>query len=826
MTTDPAQAGDAPARDAPARDTPATGDDGDPPCRGGRVSDTQLIHGGVDRTRYNEVSEAIHLTSAYVYPSAEAAEAATQRDGADLVYSRFRNPTVIAFEERLRRIEGAEACQATASGMAAVTAVLLSCLSSGDRIIMPHAVFGACNWMCAHLLPRFGVTVERVEGTDPGAWAAALATPAKLVFLETPANPTLELIDLSEVAALTRRAGALLVVDNALASPLCQKPLALGADVVVYSTTKHIDGEGRCLGGAILGREAFIRDTVQPFVRSTGPTLSPFNAWVMLKGMETLGLRVRHAAASAASLATSLEGHAKVDRVLYPALPSHPQYQLARRQMTGGGTLLAVEVAGGRAGAFRFLNALQLVLRVNNLGDTRTLATHPSTTTHSKLTAAEKRAAGVTEGLVRISVGLEEVDDLLGDIRMPSPPREAGVAGPGALRAGDATRIAHAGQRPQDYHGAVNVPVYHASSIGFPTVAAYEAAEAKRFECVFYGRYGSPTSFALEEAVAELEGGYRAIAVPSGVAAISLSLLALAGPGDHLLVADCAYGPTRSFCEGKLRELGVETTWFDPALGAGIAALIRPNTRAVFLESPGSGTFEIQDVPAIAGAAAGPGVPVLIDNTWATPCFFKPFEKGVAVSIHSATKYIGGHSDLMMGLIVTDRAHYERIRRTTAHFGQCVGPDDCYLALRGLRSLAARLAMHQAHALRVASWLQTREEVAAVLYPALPAAPGHDLWRRDFLGASSLFAIELARQVPQAAAYRFIEALRHFCLGASWGGYESMVMPVQAERACSSWKDRGPLVRLHVGLEDPDDLIADLAQGLDILKMKGALNSE
>lgn len=408
MTTQPTR-----ARPAAA---PASAED-EPFCRPDGVSDTLLVHGARERTPYKEVSEAIFLTSGYVYDSAEAAEAAGQALGPDMIYTRFRNPTTQAFEQRLLRIEGAEACQATASGMAAVTAMLLCQLSAGDRIVVPYAVFGACHWICTNLLPRFGIEVVRVDGSDLTAWAEALEKPTKLVFLETPANPTLEIIDLPTVAALARGAGAAVAVDNAFASPLCQKPLTLGADIVVYSTTKHIDGQGRCLGGAILGRKSFIDEVVSPFARATGPTMSPFNAWVMLKGLETLGLRVRHSVRTAALVAAELEGHPKLERVLYPGLPSHPQHALAKRQMASGGTLLSLEVAGGKAGAFRFLNALELVLRVNNLGDSRSLATHAGTTTHSKLTEEEKAAARISPGLVRLSVGLEEPEDLLTDLQ-------------------------------------------------------------------------------------------------------------------------------------------------------------------------------------------------------------------------------------------------------------------------------------------------------------------------------------------------------------------------------------------------------------------------
>lgn len=389
---------------------------------------------------------------------------------------------------------------------------------------------------------------------------------------------------------------------------------------------------------------------------------------------------------------------------------------------------------------------------------------------------------------------------------MPSTPFDARTQRP-------TTRLTQAGRNESLCRGAVNVPVVHASSIGFPSVAAYEAAEKDRFNGLFYGRYGTPTAFALEEAVAEMEGGYRALAVPSGVAAISLAILSLVKPGDHILVVDSCYGPTRGFCEGYLKELGVETTYFPAHLGGSISGLLRPNTRLVFGESPGSGTFEVMDLQAISGTLKGTEVALVIDNTWATPCFLRAFDHGVAFSIHSATKYIGGHSDLMMGLVVADEAHYEPLRRTAAFLGLCVGPDDCYLALRGLRSLRARLEMHQRNALAVARWLEARGEVARVLYPALESAPGHAIWRRDFSGASGLFSFELAEPDP-ARLTAIADGLELFCLGASWGGYESMVLPVKAPRSCGPAPVEGAILRLHIGLEDPADLIADLEQAL------------
>jgi O-succinylhomoserine sulfhydrylase len=377
---------------------------------------TLLVHGGGLRSQHWETSEAVYMTSGYVYASAEEAESAFANDGSRYVYSRYANPTVSMFEERLRLIEGAEVCRATASGMAAVFAALASVLKAGDRLVASRALFGSCLHIVKNILPRYGVETETVDGRDLEAWRRALSRPAKLVFCETPSNPTLELVDLEAVAKLTHAAGGLLVVDNVFATPLLQRPLRLGADVVVYSATKHIDGQGRSLGGAVLGSRAFVTDYLAPFLRHTGPAISPFNAWLLLKGLETLQIRVQQHCRNAADVAAYLEKHPKVVRALYPGLESHPQYQLARRQMSGSGNLVAFVTAGGKAGAFRFQNALRIVKISNNLGDAKSLITHPATTTHQKLSPEDKQTLGIDEALVRLSVGLEDAGDLIEDL--------------------------------------------------------------------------------------------------------------------------------------------------------------------------------------------------------------------------------------------------------------------------------------------------------------------------------------------------------------------------------------------------------------------------
>jgi O-succinylhomoserine sulfhydrylase len=378
-------------------------------------TDTLLVRGGLERSSFGETAEAIYLTSGFVYDSAEAAEARFKGEEPGFIYSRYGNPTVRMFERRLAQLEGAEACYGTASGMAAVWAGLLAHLKAGDHLVASRVLFGSCIYIVQTLLPRFGVEATLVDGADLAAWENAIRPNTKLFFLETPANPTLALIDLEAVAGIAHRHGIRLVVDNALASPIVQLPTKLGADVVIYSATKHIDGQGRCLGGAILAKEEWLTKEFQPFLRHTGPSLSPFNAWVLVKGLETLALRVERASATALALAHEIEAHGTVRRTWYPFLASFPQRALAERQMATGGTLVAFDL-GSKAAAFAFLNALQIVDISNNLGDAKSLVTHPATTTHRTLPDADKAAAGITQGLVRLSVGLESVKDLSRDI--------------------------------------------------------------------------------------------------------------------------------------------------------------------------------------------------------------------------------------------------------------------------------------------------------------------------------------------------------------------------------------------------------------------------
>jgi O-succinylhomoserine sulfhydrylase len=377
---------------------------------------TQLVHGGTARTPYGETSEALFLTSGFVYDSAEQAEDTFTGAAAHYQYSRFGNPTVAMLENRLALIEGAEACRATATGMAAVHAAMLSHLRTGDRVVASRALFGSCHWIVSTLLPRYGITSEFVDGTDLDAWRTALSRPAAMVLLESPSNPMLEVLDIRAICTLAHAAGALVVVDNVFATPLLQHPLELGADIVVYSCTKHIDGQGRVLGGAVLGSKAWIEDTLQPFIRNTGPSLSPFNAWLLLKGLETLHLRVDAGCRSAAAVADSLAGHPAVSRVWYPSRADHPQHALAMSQMTAGGTLVAFEVAGGKPAAFAAMNALGLVAVSNNLGDSKSLVTHPATTTHMKIGAEERARLGISDGVLRLSVGLEDPLDLIEDL--------------------------------------------------------------------------------------------------------------------------------------------------------------------------------------------------------------------------------------------------------------------------------------------------------------------------------------------------------------------------------------------------------------------------
>ncbi len=390
---------------------------------------TLLVHGGVERSPYGETAEALYLTSGYVYDSAEQAEATFTGEVSRYQYSRFGNPTVSMFETRLALLEGAEACRATATGMAAVHAAMLSHLKTGDRVVASRALFGSCYWIVATLLPRYGITSEFVDGTDLEAWAAALSTPATMVLVESPSNPMLDVLDLTAICDLAHKAGALVVVDNVFATPLLQKPFELGADIVVYSCTKHIDGQGRVLGGAVLGRKAWVEETLQPFMRNTGPSMSPFTAWVLLKGLETLSLRVNAASQSARRVADALAGHPAIKRVLYPERADHPQHALAMRQMASGGTMVAFEMHDKNA-AFTALNGFKLIAVSNNLGDSKSLATHPATTTHMKVGAEERARLGISDGAIRLSVGLEDADDLIEDIeqalsRLAMPARQA-----------------------------------------------------------------------------------------------------------------------------------------------------------------------------------------------------------------------------------------------------------------------------------------------------------------------------------------------------------------------------------------------------------------
>ncbi len=378
--------------------------------------DTLAVRGGLARTAFDETAEALFLTSGFVYATAADAEAAFAGEVDRFVYSRYGNPTVAGFEERLRLVEGAPACFATASGMAAVWVALAALVSAGDRVVAARSLFGSCFVILDEILPRFGVTTEFVDGSDLEQWRAALSTPATAVFFESPSNPMQELVDVAAVCDLAHAAGAQVVVDNVFATPLLQRPLRLGADVVVYSATKHIDGQGRTLGGAVLGPKEFVDGPVQTLMRHTGPSLSPFNAWVLTKGLETMSLRVGRQTASALRIAERLEDHPRVRAVRYPFLSSHPQHELARRQMTGGGTVVTFEVEGGKQGAFAVLDALRCIDISNNLGDSKSLVTHPATTTHRRLGEGGRAAIGITDGIVRLSVGLEDPDDLVEDL--------------------------------------------------------------------------------------------------------------------------------------------------------------------------------------------------------------------------------------------------------------------------------------------------------------------------------------------------------------------------------------------------------------------------
>ncbi len=381
------------------------------------------------------------------------------------------------------------------------------------------------------------------------------------------------------------------------------------------------------------------------------------------------------------------------------------------------------------------------------------------------------------------------------------------------------TKLTTLGRDRRLSRGFVNPPVYRGSTVLFPTVAELEGTYEDRFETVYYGRYGTPTHFALQQAVAELEGGYRSIALASGKGAVLCALISFLEAGDHLLMVDSAYGPTRRLCTGLLARFGVETTFYDPLIGAGIAELLTPKTKLVFVESPGSLTFEVQDIPAIAEAAHGRGATVVMDNTWATPLFFKPFEHGVDVSVQAATKYIVGHSDAMLGLVTATEAAYARVVKGADAMGAPPGPDDCFLALRGFRTLAVRLERHQETGLTLARWLRDRPEVARVLHPALPDDPGHAIWKRDFSGASGLFGVILC-PVSERAVAAMLEGLELFGMGYSWGGFESLAIPVHGEilRTATPWRPDGPTLRIHAGLEHRDDLTRDLEKGFERLR--------
>jgi len=382
----------------------------------GWAPQTQLVHGGTQRSQFGETSEALFLTQGFVYDCAEQAEARFKNEDPGYQYSRFGNPTVTMFEERIRLLEGAQEARATATGMAAVNAALLSYLKAGDHIVSARALFGACRYIIETLCPRYGIASTLVDGRDLDAWKKAVRPNTKMFFFETPANPTLELIDIAAVSRLAKDAGALVVVDNVFATPMLQRPLEHGADVVVYSATKHIDGQGRCLGGAVLGSADYVNNHLQEYLRQTGPTMSPFNAWVMLKGLETMPVRVQAQTATATKIADYLIAHNGVTRVLYCGHSDHPQADIARRQMTGGGQIVTFEVAGGKAAAFRFQNALSLIKLSNNLGDAKSLVTHPATTTHYRIGPQARAELGISDGMLRLSVGLEAFEDLAADL--------------------------------------------------------------------------------------------------------------------------------------------------------------------------------------------------------------------------------------------------------------------------------------------------------------------------------------------------------------------------------------------------------------------------
>ncbi|MBP1096780.1 O-succinylhomoserine sulfhydrylase [Bradyrhizobium diazoefficiens] len=378
--------------------------------------ETRLVHSGTLRSQFGETSEALFLTQGYVYNSAEECEARFKGEDPGFIYSRYSNPTISMFERRMIELEGAEAARSAATGMAAVTTAILAPLKTGDHVVASRALFGSCLYVIQDLLPRYGIETTLVDGLDLDQWQRALRPNTKTFFLESPTNPTLDVLDIPGIAEIAHKGGARLVVDNVFATPIWQSPLALGADVVVYSATKHIDGQGRCLGGIILSSEAFVAEHLHNFMRQTGPSISPFNAWVLLKGLETLAVRVRAQTDTAARVAEVLAGHPKISRLIYPGRADHPQAALVKKQMRGGSTLVGFEVKGGKAAAFRVLNELKLAKISNNLGDAKSLVTHPATTTHQRLKPEDRAALGISEGFIRFSAGLEHADDLIEDL--------------------------------------------------------------------------------------------------------------------------------------------------------------------------------------------------------------------------------------------------------------------------------------------------------------------------------------------------------------------------------------------------------------------------
>jgi O-succinylhomoserine sulfhydrylase len=378
--------------------------------------ETRLVHGGTLRSQFGETSEALFLTQGYVYETAEQCAARFANTDPGYIYSRFANPTVAMFEQRMIELEGAEAARATATGMAAVTTAILAPLRAGDHVVAAKAMFGSCRFVVEDLLPRYGISSTLVDGLDLDQWQKAMRPNTRTLFLESPTNPTLEVLDITEIARIAHKGGARLIVDNVFATPIWQSPLELGADVVVYSATKHIDGQGRCLGGVILSNNDFIQEHIHNFLRQTGPSMSPFNAWVLLKGLETLGVRVRQQTENAAKVAEALAKHPKISKLIYPGRADHPQAAIIKKQMRAGSSLVAFEVKGERAAAFRVLNGLKITRISNNLGDAKSLVTHPTTTTHQRLTAEARAELGITEGMIRFSAGLEHPDDLIEDL--------------------------------------------------------------------------------------------------------------------------------------------------------------------------------------------------------------------------------------------------------------------------------------------------------------------------------------------------------------------------------------------------------------------------